>query len=124
METAVINPAEKRKNFAIQVFTQFPGKIAPEIQEKILAQQVVLGMAPYEAYLAAGAFAFKVMADPSKWKPGTDPYRVMWAQSLHPDDSQILMTFKNDTQYPGEGEISFRVHFRGGRALEIEKLSE
>lgn len=122
MADETISPAEKRKKLAIQVFEEYPGKIAPAIQEKILTQEVVLGMAPYEAYLAAGAFAFKVIADPSKWKPGTDPYKVMWAQSLHPDDSQIWMTFESDTQYPGEGKKTFRVYFRGGKALEIEKL--
>ncbi len=123
MADEAISPAEKRRNFAMQVFKDFPGKITPEIQEKILAQQVVLGMAPYEAYLTAGAFAFKVTADSSKWKPETDPYKVMWAQSLHPDDSQIWMTFENDTQYLGEGKQTFRVYFRGGKALEIEKIA-
>lgn len=118
------HPSEQRRQLAMQIFKEHPDKIPLEIQEKILANQVVLGMAPYDAYLAAGAFAFKVIADPAKWKSNADPYQVMWAQSLQPDDSQIWMTFRNDTQYAGEGAVSFRVFCRGGRVLEIEKLKE
>lgn len=88
-----------------------------------LCSQVALGMTPSEAHRAAGAFFFKVIADPAKWKRNTDPYRVMWAQSQQPDDSEIWMTFKNSVQYPSEGEQTFRVYFRQGRAVKIEKLT-
>ena len=117
------DPKQKRRDEIIQLFKDYPGKIAPALQEKILAEQIVLGMTPYDAYLAAGAFAFKVIADPKKWEKNADPYKVMWAQSTIADDSQIWMTFQNDTQYPLEGKQSFRVFFRGGKALEIEKLA-
>jgi hypothetical protein len=60
----------------MQVFKDYPDKIAPSIQERILAEQVVLGMTPYDAYLAAGAFTFKVIADPSKRERNADPYNV------------------------------------------------
>lgn len=115
---------QKRRNEALQVFKDYPDKIAPAIQEKILAEQIVLGMTPYDAYLAAGAFTFKVIADPVKWEKNTDPYKVMWAQSTRADNSQIWMTFENDTQYPSEGKRRFRVFFQGGKALEIEKPRE
>src|SRR2546425_6702579 len=36
------------------------------IQKDILAQRVTLGMPPYEASLAAGAYIFRVIADPAK----------------------------------------------------------
>ena len=117
-----LNAKQRRRNEAIQVFKDHPDKIAPAIQEKILAEQVVLGMTPYDAYLAAGAFAFKVIADPTKWEKNADPYKVMWAQSVSPDQSQIWMTFENDTQYPAEGKKLFRAFFQNGKALEIEKL--
>jgi hypothetical protein len=117
-----ISPEDKRRNEAIQVFKEHPGVIAPEIQTKILAQQVVLGMAPYDAHLAAGAFVFKVIADASRWKGNVNPYKVMWAQSLHPDNSEIWMTFANETQYPGEGVRKFKVCFNGGKVLTITKL--
>lgn len=113
---------EERKKHALQIFRDHPGKIPLDIQEKILEQQVVLGMAPFDAYLAGGAFAFRVIADGKKWPPNANPYDVMWAQSISPDDSQIWMTFENDTQYPDKGRVQFRVFFRGGKANEIEEL--
>lgn len=116
------SPKESRRREALEIFEKHPGKISPSIQEKILAGQVVLGMAPYDAHLAAGAFTFKVIADPAKWKSNADPYKVMWAQSVDPDDSQIWMTFETDTQYPSEGNQLFRVLFRGGKAVDIERL--
>lgn len=117
------NVENKRKVFAQKLFKDYPESFAPEIQDKILAQQVVLGMAPYEAHLAAGAFFFKVEAG-SKWSKNTDPYKVMWAQSQSPDDSEIWMTFETATQYPAEGLTRFKVHFQNGRAVEILKLGK
>lgn len=117
-----LSPKQRRRNEVLQVFKDYPDKISPAIQEKILAGQIALGMTPYDAYLAAGAFTFKVIADPAKWGKNADPYKVMWAQSTQADDSQIWMTFDNDTQYPTEGKHSFRVFFKNGQAVEIEKL--
>lgn len=122
MTESTLNAKQRRRDEALQVFKDYPDKIAPAIQEKILAEQIVLGMTPYDAYLAAGAFTFKVIADPAKWGGNADPYDVMWGQSVRPDKSQIWMTFENDTQYPAEGKQFFRVFFQGGKALGIEKL--
>lgn len=121
MTETTLDSKQKRRNEVLQIFEDYPDKISPSIQEKILAGEIVLGMTPYDAYLAAGAFAFKVIADPAKWEKKADPYKVMWAQSTSPDDSQIWMTFENDTQYPAEGKQPFRVFFKGGQAVEIEK---
>lgn len=117
---SIAAPSEQRRAEALKVFKEYPDKISPEIQEKILAQQVVLGMTPYDAYLAAGAHYYKVSADPEKWKRNADPYKVMWAQSVAPDNSEIWMTFETDTQYPGQGRKRFEVRFalregEGGR---------
>lgn len=87
-----------------------------------MAGKIVLGMTPYAAYSAGGAFAFKVIADPARWEKGADPYKVMWAQSASPDESQIWMTFENDVQYLCEGKQKFRVLFKNGKVIEIEKL--
>lgn len=115
-------PAEKRRKLALQIFKEYPDKISPVIQEKILANQIILGMTPYDCYLAGGAFMFKVSADTAKWGKNADPYDVMWAQSVTPDDSEIWMTFETETQYPGEGRKQFQVHFQKGKAVEIVKL--
>lgn len=122
MTNDTITSAEKRRNEALQVFKDYPGKIALGIQEKILDQQVVYGMTPHEAYLAAGEFTFKVIPDKSKWQGNPDPYKVMWSQSVDPDDSDIWMTFASETQYPDEGLTKFEVYFKGGKALIIKKL--
>jgi hypothetical protein len=119
----VTAPPAVRRNEALQVFKDCPEKISYEMREKIIAHQVVLGMTPHEACLAAGGrFAFKVLADKSKWKDNSNPFIVMWTQSINPDNSEIWMTFTTDTQYPGEGLIHFMVYFQGGKALKISKL--
>lgn len=87
-------------------------------QKAILNQKVVIGMSPYEAKLAAGAFKYGLQADP-KWPPNTDPLRIIYAQSLHPDDSKIFMIFETETQFPGEGRVAFRVDFKRGKAVKI-----
>lgn len=113
---------EKRMALAKRIFVEQPGVIPKAHQDAILMQHVVPGMTPYEAYLAAGAFAFRVVADPNKWPAHSDPYRVMWAQSQDPDKSDIWMTFQNDTQYRTEGKRTFRVAFENGRAKSIEQV--
>ena len=94
------------------------------IQKSIQQKQVKKGMNPYEAHLAGGAYAFRVIADPKHWKEDADPYHVIQAQTLHPDDSQIWMTFQNETQYPNEGLQTFQVTFQQGKVVEIHLLSK
>jgi hypothetical protein len=108
--------------FALKMFAERPELFPEERRQAILEGRVTLGMTPYEAKLAGGAFAFKVIADPKRWPTGADPFKVMWRQSIEADDSQIWMTFKNARQFPGDGERVFRVHFEHGKALEIEVM--
>lgn len=119
---AFVAISEERRRFALQVFQEHPDKIDAAIKEKILMQQVVEGMDPYEAYLAWGQFTYKIKADRAIWPAGTDPFKVMSAQTLHPDDSKISMFFQNDTQFPEEGLRRFRVDFIKGRVVSICKL--
>lgn len=118
------NSEQVRIDYALKIFKEYPDKVTPEIQSAILAGKVVLGMTPYEAHLAAGAFAFKVTADQNHWSVNADPYQVMWKQSTQPDASQIWMTFKNESQYLNERKSTFRVFFEHGKAIQIEKLLE
>lgn len=110
---------QERLEFAKETIRQFGDKISEQAQKAILEQRVILGMSPYEAYMAAGAFAFKVHADQSKWPANADPYSVMWAQSTQPDDSQIWMTFETATQFSEKGVTRFTIVFEHGRAVEI-----
>lgn len=109
---------------ARKTFAEYPGLFPMERRQSILDGRIILGMTPYEAKLAGGAFFFRVIADKARWPAGTDPYKVMWRQSIEPDDSEIWMTFRNATQFPGEGERVFRVHFQRGKAVGIEKVEE
>lgn len=122
MSAQVPGVDEKRLEYAKEQIREYGDRISPQIQADILAQIVTLGMSPYEARLAGGAFAFKVVADPKKWAKNSDPYAVMWAQSLSPDDSEIWMTFETATQYKGCGVKRFQVYFSKGVAVGIEKI--
>lgn len=89
-------------------------------QKAILEQVVVLGMSPYEAKLAAGAFRYGIKADP-KWPANTDPIKIIYTQSLQPDNSEIFMVFETESQFPGEGRKIFRVDFEKGKAVKISE---
>lgn len=113
---------DERKNYAQTMFAQHPELFPENRRLSILNGVVTLGMTPFEARLAGGAFAYKVIADKAKWPQHSDPLKVMWAQSMQADNSEIWMMFKNDTQFGGECEIPFRVTFEHGVAVDIEVL--
>ncbi|WP_157050622.1 hypothetical protein [Herbaspirillum rhizosphaerae] len=106
------------------MFTQHPELFPEERRALILSGVVSVGMTPFEAKLAGGAFAYKVVADKAKWPEHSDPLKVMWAQSIQADNSEIWMMFKNSSQFPGRNNAPFRVYFERGRAIKIEKLKE
>ena len=93
-------------------------------QEVITSGEITLGMNPSQAHLAGGAYAFRVIADLKHWKEDADPYLVIQAQTLHPDNSQIWMTFQNETQYPKQGLQTFQVEFQQGKVVKIQHLSK
>ena len=116
-----MTPAE-RNEYSKTMFAQHPEFFPEDRRFSILSGVVLLGMTPFEARLAGGAFTYKVVADSVKWPEHSDPFEVMWAQSRQADNSEIWMTFTNRTQSPGLGDSSFRVFFQHGRAVEIVKL--
>lgn len=113
---------QKRLESAKETIRLYGNQIPEQAQIDILAQQVTLGMSPYEARLAGGAFYFKVEADPAIWPANADPFNVMWKQSTHPDDSKIWMTFETATQFPDVGKQRFEVYFTKGKAMEIKQV--
>lgn len=115
---------EERISYAQTMFAQHPELFPEDRRQSILDGVVLLGMTPFEARLAGGAFAYKVVADKTKWPEQSDPLKVMWAQSMQPDNSEIWMTFMNSTQLPGGKENSFQVSFQNGHAVKIEQLRE
>ena len=115
---------EERDSYAQTMFAQHPELFPEDRRQSILDGVVLIGMTPFEARLAGGAFAYKVVADKTKWSEQSDPLKVMWAQSMQADDSEIWMTFKNSSQISGGNETTFRVYFEHGRAVRIEKLED
>jgi hypothetical protein len=105
-----------------KAFEQYPDKFPAEVRRAFMAQQVVPGMDPYTAHMAGGAFFYRVDADPLKWPSGSDPFRVMWAQAMHPDHSKIWMTFENDTQFAGDGKQRFVAVVEEGKVVRVEKV--
>lgn len=118
-----MTPSE-RKTYAELMFSQHPELFPEEFRNSILQGYIEIGMTPFEAKLAGGAFAFKVIADAARWPENSDPYKVMWGQSVFQDNSEIWMTFTNSTQFKNETERTFRVHFRHGKAVEIEPIGK
>ena len=110
---------EERRDFARRQFAEQPRYFPTAHRASILDGRILLRMSPFEARLAGGAFAYKVQADPKVWRPKADPFAVMWAQSEVPDDSHIVMTFENASQFPGEPAQRVAVRFERGQAVEI-----
>jgi hypothetical protein len=113
---------EERKSYAQTIFLQHPELFPEDRRQSVLDGVVLIGMTPFEARLAGGAFAYKVVVDKEKWPEHSDPLKVMWAQSMQADNSEIWMTFKNNAQFLEGSEAAFRVHFEHGRAVKIEKI--
>ena len=124
MKDSEIHLDQKRLEFARETIRMYGDQIPEQAQKDILAQKVTLGMSPYEAKLAGGAFYFKVQADPKKWPANADPQVVIDKQSVLPDESKIWMTFENETQFPSDGKQRFQVYFFNGKAREIKKNQE
>jgi hypothetical protein len=115
---------KERLEFAKKAIRLYGDKIPPQSQNSILEQKITIGMSPYEAKLAGGAFYYKVEADPEKWPTNSDPLAVIDKQSIAPDESKIWMTFETETQFPGEGKQIFTVYFYNGKAQTIEKSNQ
>ena len=120
----VDEPRLRRTKEALRVFAEQPNVFAPEIREAILASRVIKGMTPYDVHLAVGAFCFRVMADPKVWAGDANPWDVMWAQTLHPDQSEILLLFDSASQQPDLGQRRFQVFIRSGKAQSIDVIPE
>ena len=115
---------EERSSYAQTMFAKHPEIFPEDRRQSILDGVVLIGMTPFEARLAGGAFAYRVVADKAKWPEQSDPLEVMWAQSIQADDSEIWMTFKNSSQFAGGKDVTFRVYFERGHAVKIEVSEE
>ncbi len=117
------SPAEKRALEAKQYLATRPD-LQGDFRSAIERGQVMIGMAPDEAAAAGGGSFCEVQQDPKVWpQSGTDPWRVLAAQRLNPDDSKITLTFRNTTQFGTNTPVPFSVVFVRGRVARIERAS-
>jgi hypothetical protein len=115
-------PSDASSDPMEQVFMNHPEKFTPEIIAAYRRKQIVVGMDPYTAARAGGAYTYAVQAD-QRWPEGTDPQRVIYAQAMHPDHSHIRMTFMNATQFPDAGPTRFSIVVEHGRVTRIDKVA-
>lgn len=100
---------------------EYEGRFDRHIDE-IVAREIVLGMSPYEAYLAGGRYTYEVRRDAELWDEEAHPERVIKGQNYVPDNSEIEMFFANQSQFPKEGVVEFKVSIRRGVVTQISRL--
>jgi len=94
-----------------------------DIKQNIEQRQIIKGMNTFQAGLAGGAYFFRVIADPDIWEKDIDPNIVIRVQVNKPDNSQIWMTFQNNTQYKEKGKQTFQVTFEQGKVIDVTKIT-
>ena len=113
-----------RQDLARRVFAEHPEMSREDRRESILKGRIDIGMTPYEAKLAGGEFSYKVISESAIWVPNADPIKVMWTQSIRPDESRIWMTFRNTSQFATTMDRTFTVYFVDGKAQNITQRKE
>jgi hypothetical protein len=110
---------EERKLNAIEEMQAHPEYFSEQRKQEILRGKIVIGMSPYEVGLAGGGgFLYQVEAD-KRWPNGTNPMRIINAQTANPDDSKITLTYRNTTQFESSDPVTFSVDFERGRVTKI-----
>lgn len=105
-------------------YQESPTLFRNEFRDFIEKRVVVKGMWPTEALLAGGGGVYKIKADPAIWEKNSDPFDVMNAQCVNPDNSQIEIAFKNHWQFQGGVNSGFVVRFSNGVVVDIEKSNK
>ncbi len=113
---------EQQRIAAANEYLSSRNDISSELREAIQKGQVRIGMSPEEASVAGGSNIFSIDRDRAVWpKEETDPWQILAAQTLHPDDSKISLNFQNKTQFGTADRVQFSVVFVHGRAVSIER---
>jgi hypothetical protein len=120
-DASVIKQKNKRLKFIHDIYTTRPDLIRSKYYDSILQGIIILGMTPFEAKLAGGAFTYQVKSDKSVWPKNCNPLQVIWMQSIKTDNSFIKMVFQNKSQLPQKGLVPFEVIFKKGNAVEIKE---
>lgn len=117
---------ENATNFEMYVaknYSDSPQYFRKEFREAINNRKVVIGMWPTEALLAGGGGVYKVRADGHFWPKGSDPFEVLKAQSIRPDNTEIEIVFENNFQFQSAKTCKFSVRFKNGLVVNIEKIN-
>jgi hypothetical protein len=93
-----------------------------EFKDAIVQGVVEIGMNIDQAILAGGDYSFIFSADEKIWGKESNPYFVIDAQFLNPDDSDIKLIFYNNTQFGENEPVSFRVQIARGKVASITRL--
>ena len=118
---ACSNPDQQHRAAANEYLSS-RNDISTEFRTAIENSQVLIGMSPEEASIAGGANIFDIDRDRTVWpKEETDPWRILAAQRLHPDDSKIKLHFENKTQFGTSEKVRFTAIFVRGRVASIER---
>ena len=95
--------------------------LTPELENAILKGEIILGMFPDEARAAGGDAGTAIQRD-SRWPASATDEEILEAQRFKPDSSRIHITFRNRTQFGTPEPVSFKVHFKDGKATRIERI--
>lgn len=104
-----------------KIIEKTPELFPKDIEEAIYQGKIKLGMNPYQAQLAGGSCSFEVQVDHKVWGKNADPIKVIKEQTYNPDDSKIILNFKNSTQFSDKSEQTFYVKFEQGKVISIDK---
>ena len=118
-ERLAVKEAERLEH--AQRYVKHRKDLAPELQSAILKGEVVLGMFPDEARAAGGDAGTAIQRDP-RWPASATDEDILEAQRFKPDSSRIHITFRNRTQFNTSDPVSFKVHFKDGKATRIERI--
>lgn len=79
-------------------------------------------MSLQEASIAGGPYISAIDRDRAVWaNEDTDPWQILDAQQLHPDNSKINLLFQNETQFNTQQSVQFTAVFVRGHVVGIER---
>jgi len=96
--------------------------VSYEVRAALERGQIIIGMSLQEASIAGGPYISAIDRDRAVWpNEDTDPWQILEAQQLHPDNSKINLLFQNETQFNTQQRIQFTAVFARGHVVRIER---
>ena len=96
--------------------------VSYEVRAALEKGQVIKGMSLQEASIAGGPYISAIDRDRAVWpNENADPWQILEAQQLHPDNSKINLLSQNVTQFNTQQRVQFTAVFARGRVVRIER---